>query len=148
MSIFQTKLNVWSTKPAQEFCAVHYPGACVLVNFIYCTYNNARNPCFHDFSWFSEASGMVPQIFYKNVPESLWVENWGTLTWWTRLTAKNTSKVEKSLIIFSLRERIFNEAQRTKAAEVVRHSALLQILSAYDGKSKDFRTASQKFAIV
>ena len=33
--------------------------------------------CFHDFSWFLETSGMVPELFYKNVPESLYVENWG-----------------------------------------------------------------------
>ena len=25
---------------------------------------------FHDFYWFSETNGMVPELFYKNVPES------------------------------------------------------------------------------
>jgi len=40
-----------------------------------------------------------------------------------------------------------NEVQRTKAAEVMRRSALLQTFPAYNVKSKNFRAASQTFAI-
>jgi len=47
--------------------------------FILYTYKNIRNLCFHDFAWFSEKSGMVAELFHKNVPESLCTENWGTL---------------------------------------------------------------------
>ena len=37
------------------------------------TYKNVRNPCFLEFSWFSETSGMVPDLFNKNVPEILYI---------------------------------------------------------------------------
>jgi len=40
---------------------------------------NVRNLCFHGFSWFLETSGMLPKLFYKNIPESLNIQNWGTI---------------------------------------------------------------------
>ena len=51
-------------------------GVSFFVVFIYL--ENMRNLCFHDFSWFSKTSGMVPELFCKNVPESLHIQSWGT----------------------------------------------------------------------
>jgi len=55
--------------PPRDFCFWFYI-ACL---------QNVRNLCFHDFSWFSETSGMVPELVYKNVPESLYIENMGIM---------------------------------------------------------------------
>ena len=51
----------------QKIWALYYPG---------CWYHLLE---IHDFSWFSEANWIVPDLFYKNVPESLHTENLATL---------------------------------------------------------------------
>ena len=77
-------LTTFKRIPALESRVFHHPGACFL--FISYIWKNVRNMCFHDFSWFSEINGMMPELFCKNVPESLYIENMGTMlpmvTWW------------------------------------------------------------------
>jgi len=46
-------------------------GTSFFVDFMY--KKNVRKLCFHDFTWVSETNGMVPELFHKNVRESLYV---------------------------------------------------------------------------
>jgi len=58
----------------------------LFVFFDFILYSNVRNLYFHDFSWFSETSGMVSELFCKNDPESLYRGYKGTIppmvTWY------------------------------------------------------------------
>ena len=68
MELCQSYFTKMSLKAyIQKIWALYYPG---------CWYHLLG---IHDFSWFSETNGMVPELFYKNVPESLHTENLSTL---------------------------------------------------------------------
>ena len=85
-------------KPCWGIVVVHYPGACIF--WIHILIKNVRNLCLHHFSWFSETNGIEPELFYKNVPESIYIGCSGTIlnrVTWCVANLGNLSKLNLSM---------------------------------------------------
>ena len=59
--------GLWSTTQGLPFLLISH------------TLKNVRNLCFNDFSWLSGTNRMVPELFCKNIPESLYIGHVGTV---------------------------------------------------------------------